>query len=175
MIKRELAKDPQLVNESWDRFLPKFRRHHLKTSEKTARKNEKIQEKNEARKTAGLDPVGPGKNAQPAKKMYTPFPPAQLPRKVDIQLETGEYFLQTHEKEEREARKRKDKQEQVTEERRAKRAEAFVAPVEEAAPTVEEKRKRRREKETEDTNEEGGKHKKAKRKKSRNDVSDDAT
>lgn len=164
MIKRELAKDPQLVNESWDRFLPKFRRHHLKTSEKTARKNERTQEKNGARKAAGLEPTGSEKD-QPAKKVYTPFPPPQMPRKVDLQLESGEYFLKAHEKQDREARKRKQKQEQVTEERRAKRAEAFVAPVEEVVPTVEEKRKRRREKETEDLEEETGKHKKAKRKK----------
>jgi hypothetical protein len=79
MIKRELAKDPKLANESWDRFLPQFRKHHLKTSEKTAKKNEKLQAKNEARKAAGLEPEATSK---PAKKTYTPFPPAQLPRKV---------------------------------------------------------------------------------------------
>ncbi|KAI0079719.1 hypothetical protein K474DRAFT_1591630 [Panus rudis PR-1116 ss-1] len=144
MIKRELAKDPQLANESWDRFLPKFRRRHLKTSEKTAKKNERLQEKNEARQAAGLEPL---QTEKPAKKTYTPFPPAQQPRKVDLQLESGEYFLGKSEKEAREARRRKEKQEEVAAENRAKRAEAFVAPAEAAAPTVEEKRKRKREKE----------------------------
>ena len=109
MIKRELAKDPQLANESWDRFLPKFRRHHLKTSEKTARKNDRLKEKNEAREAAGLEPIGPGKKEAPAKKVYTPFPPPQQPRKVDLQLESGEYFLKAHEKRDREERKRKEK------------------------------------------------------------------
>ena len=79
MIKRELAKDPKLANESWDRFLPKFRQQHLKTSEKTARKNVKLAEKNEARKAAGLDPIDTSKKE---KKVYTPFPPPQQPRKV---------------------------------------------------------------------------------------------
>jgi len=79
MIKRELAKDPKLANESWDRFLPKFRQRHLKTSEKTTRKNEKLTEKNEARKAAGLDPINTSKKE---KKVYTPFPPPQQPRKV---------------------------------------------------------------------------------------------
>jgi ribosomal RNA assembly protein len=78
MIKRELAKDPQLATESWDRFLPKFRKKHLTTSQKTAKKNEKLQEKNEARKAAGLEPTA----KKPEKKVYTPFPPAQQPRKV---------------------------------------------------------------------------------------------
>ncbi|KAH9921477.1 uncharacterized protein BXZ73DRAFT_91761 [Epithele typhae] len=146
MIKRELAKDPQLATESWDRFLPKFRKRHIKTSEKTARKNEKLQEKNEARQAAGL-PLRQEAQKEKAKKVYTPFPPPQQPRKVDLQLESGEYFLKAHEKEAREAKKRKEKQEEVTAERRAKRAEAFVAPEEQVAPTIEEKRKRQHRKE----------------------------
>ncbi|KAJ6510268.1 ribosomal RNA assembly protein mis3 [Mycena vitilis] len=141
MIRRELAKDPKLATESWDRFLPTFRKRHLKTSEKTAKKNEKIETKNEARTAAGLPAAGPSK---PAKKVYTPFPPSQLPRKIDLQLESGEYFLKPHEKEAREAERRKQKQSETTAKRQAERAEAFVAPAEEAAPTVEEKRHRKR-------------------------------
>lgn len=55
--------------------------------------------------------------------------------------------------------------EEVTAERRAKRAEAFVAPAESAAPTVEEKqRKRGKEREDGDGGEDGAKRKKKKRK-----------
>ncbi|KAF9004741.1 ribosomal RNA assembly protein mis3 [Cyathus striatus] len=143
MIRRELAKDPKLVNESWDRFLPKFRKRHLKTSEKTAKKNEKILHKVEARKAAGMDEEE-AKKLKPTKKVYTPFPPSQQPRKVDLQLETGEYFLKPHEKKEREEAKRKQKQAETTEKRQAERAEAFVVPVENAEPTVEEKRRKRK-------------------------------
>jgi ribosomal RNA assembly protein len=81
MIRRELAKDPKLATESWDRFLPQFRKRHLKTSEKTLKKNEAVQQKEEARKAAGLDTAGVESNKF-AKKVYTPFPPPQLPRKV---------------------------------------------------------------------------------------------
>ena len=94
MIKRELAKDPKLANESWDRFLPQFRRRHLKSSEKTARKNERLEAKNIERTAAGLEPI---KTAKPEKKVYTPFPPAQLPRKVRVWFycwcELAEYVL----------------------------------------------------------------------------------
>ncbi|KAF4616152.1 hypothetical protein D9613_011448 [Agrocybe pediades] len=118
MIRRELAKDPKLANESWDRFLPQFRKRHLKTSEKTAKKNEKLEHKLEARKAAGIETTAEElkKEVAAKKKVYTPFPPAQLPRK----------------------------QAETTEKRRAERAEAFVAPVETAAPTVEEKRKHKK-------------------------------
>ncbi|KAF9779554.1 ribosomal RNA assembly protein mis3 [Thelephora terrestris] len=161
MIKRELAKDPKLANESWDRFLPKFRQRHLTTSEKTARKNEKLSEKNEARKAAGLDPIDMSKK----KKVYTPFPPPQQPRKIDLQLESGEYFLKPHQKEAKEAQRRKEKQEEVTDKRRAERAEAFVPPKEDAAPTVEDKKKRKQREEVEDEMGEKKQHKSKKKKK----------
>lgn len=51
MIKRELAKDPELRSQSWERFLPKFRHKNL------AKRRE------------------PKKKA--VKKEYTPFPPSQ--------------------------------------------------------------------------------------------------
>jgi ribosomal RNA assembly protein len=77
MIRRELAKDPKLAGESWDRFLPKFRRRHLTTAEKTAKKNEAKAYK--AERIAGVEVA---EAAKPKKKVYTPFPPPQLPRKV---------------------------------------------------------------------------------------------
>lgn len=66
MIKRELMKDEKLKNENWDRFLPKFHKQHTKT-------------------------VAPPKKKQ--KSEYTPFPPFPQPRKIDLLMESGEYFL----------------------------------------------------------------------------------
>lgn len=108
MIRRELAKDPKLATESWDRFLPQFRKNHLKTSDKTAKKNERLEAKNAARTAAGL-PIESSADVAAKKKVYTPFPPAQLPRKVDLQLESGEYFLKKHEKDAKESAQRRQK------------------------------------------------------------------
>ena len=55
MIKRELMKDPKLAHESWDRFLPNFKKSNVQ------RKKPKKQKE---------------------KKKYTPFPPPQPESKV---------------------------------------------------------------------------------------------
>ncbi|KAG8854492.1 ribosomal RNA assembly protein krr1 [Serendipita sp. 411] len=149
MIRRELAKDPKLATESWDRFLPKFRRRHLTSAEKSAKKRETITAKAEARKavvdTNGykmeVDTTEPPKKK---KKVYTPFPPPQLPRKVDLQLESGEYFLKASEKEAKEVARRKQQQAEASVQRQAQRAEAYVAPEETKVATVEEKRRKRK-------------------------------
>jgi len=162
MIRRELAKDPKLTAESWDRFLPNFRKRHLKTSEKTAKKNEK--EKAHAEKLAEIHgttvetELREQQREKAKKKVYTPFPPPQLPRKVDLQMESGEYFLKPKEREAKEIAARKQRLFTTTEKRRTLRMEAFVAPQEQTEATVEEKRDKRK------IHEDGGNERKRKKK-----------
>ncbi|KAJ1964468.1 ribosomal RNA assembly protein krr1 [Dispira parvispora] len=118
MIRRELAKDEKLAKENWDRFLPKFKKQNIQTKKKPVAKSDKV---------------------------YTPFPPAQQPRKVDIQLETGEYFLKPSQKLSQKLRERQEKQMAASMEKFQQRQEAFVAPEEELDDEASRKRKRRQE------------------------------
>jgi len=104
MIKRELEKDPELATQSWDRFLPKFKK------------------KNVQRK----------KPAKIGKKERAVFPPAPPMSKVDMQIESGEYFLSKEAKERKAAYEKLHKQKTITTENQKKRLEAFVAPKEDA-------------------------------------------
>ena len=60
------------------------------------------------------------------------FPPALLPRKVDLEIESGEYFLSKREKQMKKLNEQKEKQMEREVERQEERAKNFVAPQEEA-------------------------------------------
>lgn len=65
-------KDPNLRNENWERFLPKFEKQNLSKRKQPLKKKEK--------------------------KPYTPFPPPMPESKVDKELASGEYFLKENER-----------------------------------------------------------------------------
>ncbi|TKY57059.1 KRR1 small subunit processome component-like [Spatholobus suberectus] len=104
MLKKELEKDPALAHENWDRFLPKFKKKNVKQKKVNTKK----------------------------KKPYTPFPPPQQPSKIDIQLETGEYFLSNKRKSAKIWQEKQEKQAEKTAENKRKREEAFIPPKEPA-------------------------------------------
>ncbi|KAL1348041.1 hypothetical protein HN51_024037 [Arachis hypogaea] len=106
MLKKELEKDPALAQENWDRFLPKFKKKNVQ--------QKKVKSKE--------------------KKPYTPFPPPQQPSKVDIELETGEYFLSAKKKSAKKWQEKQEKQAEKTAENKRKREEAFIPPKEPAKP-----------------------------------------
>lgn len=80
MIKKELSKKPELAGESWDRFLPQFTKRNPKRVKKPKKEE----------------------------KEYNPFPPEQKPRKVDLELESGEYFMKGKDKDAKNKNKKKD-------------------------------------------------------------------
>ena len=106
MIKRELAKDPTLAGENWDRFLPHFKKKALNKRRKPFRVTDK------------------------SKKVYTPFPPPQQKSKVDLQMESGEYFLARHVKERAKKDEKHERRQDKKEEKQGQRARAFVPPKE---------------------------------------------
>ena len=143
MIKRELAKDPELKNENWERFLPHFKKRNLSKRRTPHVVNDK------------------------SKKVYTPFPPPQEKSKVDLQIESGEYFLSKQAKECAVREKREDAMREKSMEKKRKREEAFEAPKEES----EERKEKKVKKEKKDKKDK--KEKKEKKKKQKEDVSAD--
>ena len=118
MIKRELAKDPNLKNENWARFLPNFKKRTL--SKRRV----------------------PYQITDRTKKVYTPFPPPQEKSKVDLQIESGEYFMAKQAKDRAQKAEKLEKQKERKAERDEERAAAFVPPKEDRdEPKKKKKRK----------------------------------
>lgn len=117
MIKKELAKDPNLASEDWSRFLPTFKKKNTSKRRKPHVVN--------------------------AKKVYTPFPPAPVPSKVDLQLDSGEYFMDEAQREmKKKAEKRAAAAEKAVERRLARQSE-FEAPNEHDNRVAGKKQKKR--------------------------------
>lgn len=107
MIKRELAKDEKLKGESWDRFLPKFKRTN---------------QPNHKKKTSG---------GNQEKKSDKPlFPPLPQPRKEDLAMESGEYFLKPAQKKAKDLKKIKNAQVERKQEKEIERQKRFIPPEE---------------------------------------------
>ncbi|KAI6657591.1 KRR1 small subunit processome component-like [Oopsacas minuta] len=102
MVKRELMKNPELANQSWDRFLPKFKKVNVKRK----------------------------KVAKKQKTPYTPFPPPPPESKVDKSLTSGEYFLGEKEKEKVRREAKSKKQKEIKFQREEKRQKLFEPPKE---------------------------------------------
>ncbi|SCL97350.1 KRR1 small subunit processome component, putative [Plasmodium chabaudi chabaudi] len=74
IAKRELEKNDELKNENWEKYLPNFKKRNVQRK----KIKQKLEKKNGKKKSI--------------------FPPDQLPRKIDIQMETGEYFMNNNKK-----------------------------------------------------------------------------
>ncbi|XP_053097895.1 KRR1 small subunit processome component homolog isoform X2 [Pangasianodon hypophthalmus] len=104
MIKRELASDPELRTQSWERFLPHFRHKHVNKRQQPTKKK--------------------------IRKEYTPFPPPQPESKVDRELASGEFFLREREKRRRKMTEIKVKQAEALSRKQEERKKAFIPPKE---------------------------------------------
>ena len=111
MIRKELAKNPDLANENWDRFLPQFKKQNIKRKKIAQEKRKKAKE-------------------------YTPFPPEQLPRKEDIAMMSGEYFLSDKAKDDLKKKKKREEKQAQKQERLQAKAREFEAPEEDLPATT---------------------------------------
>ena len=94
-----------MQKESWDRFLPNFRKKASAT-----RKPHKIRDT--------------------SRSSYTPFPPSQQPRKIDRELDSGEYFLNEAQRKARKLEEKKNRAFENSQKKKRAREADFIAPSE---------------------------------------------
>ena len=62
------------------------------------------------------------------KQEYTPFPPPQQPRKVDLEMESGEYFLSASQKRSNVEKEKAERQKEALEAKKRKREDPYLPP-----------------------------------------------
>ena len=163
MIKRELAKDPELANENWVRYAAalcynlsrllrslRFRCRKGAIDVRSFSFTFAVLTEQQERFLPNFKKKSLSQRRKPFKvrdkstKPYTPFPPPQEPSKVDKQIESGEYFLAKAAKERAQRQDRVQKQRDRKAEKQREKEAAFVAPKEESG---EKKRKKKRKRE----------------------------
>jgi ribosomal RNA assembly protein len=134
MIKRELAKDPDLKNESWDRFLPQFKKRTL------SKRRVPFKVSDKARKPYTVSHINLCYSLLQVLIFVQPFPPPQEKSKVDLQIESGEYFLTKEAKDRVKREEREEKQREKKAEKQKQKVQEMLPP-KETAPSAK-KRKR---------------------------------
>jgi ribosomal RNA assembly protein len=161
MIKRELAKDPELAHEDWSRFLPQFKKRNVQR-----KKPAKITDKSKKVYTVSILMIASYVHVADE---VQPFPPAPEKSKVDLQIESGEYFLTKQAKERAAREEREEKKKEKQKERQKEREKDFVAPEEPGDEKKSKKRKREGE-----TKEERKARKEEKRKRKASEMMDES-
>ena len=113
MIKRELKKNEKLKNEDWSKYLPKFKKNTNKGNKGNDLKK-KIKKKIKEKKN----------------KIYTPFPPEAEKSKIDLEIESGVYFLNKEQKNLIKNKEIKKKQNEKVKENEKLRDDIFIPPKE---------------------------------------------
>ena len=104
MVMNELQKNEKLKTQRWNRFLPSFRKIK-RTGLSSDSKLNGMQKNNNSKTLAQIKK----KMQKKRNKKYTPFPPAPTPSKIDIAMESGEYWNNNWRKENLKRVKKEDK------------------------------------------------------------------
>ena len=92
MVQQELEAAAQLSQQSWERFLPSFKR---------LKRNSNAQGRTKKGTALTLNQIKKKANAKKTRhsKRYTPWPPAPVPSKIDLALEDSSYWNKAWRKE----------------------------------------------------------------------------